>query len=141
MPLTLGTRLGPSEIAGPMANTDYKSVDHYIASQPEANRPILERVRATILKALPGAQEGISYQIPVYKVDGRMVLYFAGWKDHYSIYPLMGLEEIEAELAPYKHSKGTARFSLSQPVPVRLIARIAKLRARASAVRSVKKAK
>jgi uncharacterized protein YdhG (YjbR/CyaY superfamily) len=124
-----------------MANTDYKSVDHYISRQPEAIRPILERVRITLLKALPDAQEGISYQIPAYKVDGRMVIYFAGWKDHYSLYPLSGLDEIETELAPYKHSKGTARFALDKPVPVRLITRIAKLRAKAAAARSVKKAK
>ncbi len=119
-----------------MANTDYKSVDHYIADKPEEIRPVLERVRATIRKALPAAQEGISYQIPVYKVDGRMVIYFAGWKEHYSLYPLMGLEEMESELAPYKRSKGTIRFPLSQRVPVRLIARIAKLRAKAIAARA-----
>ena len=53
----------------------------------EAARPVLERVRATIRKALPRAAEGISYRIPVYRLDGVMVLYFAGFKQHYSIYP------------------------------------------------------
>ena len=57
-----------------MARSDYQSVDHYIAAQPAPARPTLERVRATIRKALPRATEGISYQIPVYKVDGAMVI-------------------------------------------------------------------
>jgi uncharacterized protein YdhG (YjbR/CyaY superfamily) len=68
-----------------MANTDFKSVDEYIASKPEAVRGILERVRSAIRKALPGADEVISYQIPAYKLQGRAVIYFAGWKQHYSV--------------------------------------------------------
>ena len=70
-----------------MAKTDFKSVDEYIASQPEAVQGVLERVRSTIRKAVPGAEEVISYQIPAYKLHGRAVLYFAGWKQHYSLYP------------------------------------------------------
>jgi uncharacterized protein YdhG (YjbR/CyaY superfamily) len=125
-----------------MANTDYKSVDEYIASQPEAVRSVLERVRSTIRKALPGAQELISYQIPAYKLDGGTVLYFAGWKQHYSIYPATAglVAEFKNELAPYKLSKGTIRFPLSQSVPVRLIGRLAKFRAKEAAGRMKAKA-
>ena len=61
------------------------SVAAYIAAQPPAVRPALRKVRAAIRKALPKATEGISYQIPVYKLDGRMVLYFAGFRRHYSL--------------------------------------------------------
>jgi len=120
-----------------MAKTDYKSVDEYIAAQPEALHPILVRVRSAIRKALPGAEEKISYQIPAYKMHGGIVLYFAGWKQHYSIYPAIGrlVEEFKDELAPYELSKGTIRFPLSKPVPVRLIARIAKFRAKEVAAR------
>jgi uncharacterized protein YdhG (YjbR/CyaY superfamily) len=57
-----------------MPRSDYQSVDDYISAQPVPARPVLERVRATIRKALPGATEVISYQIPIYKLDGRMVL-------------------------------------------------------------------
>jgi len=117
-----------------MAKTDFKSVDEYIGSQPEAARAILERVRSTIRKAVPDAQEVISYQIPAYKLHGRPVLYFAGWREHYSLYPA-GPRLVEAfkdELAPYEVSKGTIRFPLSQPVPVELIERIAKFRAKES---------
>ena len=115
-----------------MANTDFKSVDEYIASKPEAVRGILERVRSAIRKALPGADEVISYQIPAYKLQGRAVIYFAGWKQHYSVYPAIGalVDAFKDELAPYEISKGTIRFPLSDPVPVRLIGRIAKFRAK-----------
>ena len=62
-----------------MAKTDFKSVDGYIASQPEAVQGALKRVRSIIRKAVPGAEEVISYKIPTYKLHGRPVLYFAGW--------------------------------------------------------------
>ena len=115
-----------------MAKTAFKSVDEYIASQPEAMRSILRRVRSTIRKAVPGAQEVISYKIPAYKLHGGPVLYFAGWKEHYSLYPATGgvVGAFKDELAPYKVSKGTIRYPLSQPVPVKLIGRIAKFRAK-----------
>lgn len=71
-----------------MAKTDFKSVDEYIASQPEAAQGILESVRAVIRKALPRAEEVISYQIPAFKVDSGAVIYFAGWKEHFSLYPI-----------------------------------------------------
>jgi uncharacterized protein YdhG (YjbR/CyaY superfamily) len=115
-----------------MAKTDFKSVDHYLASQPEAVQGVLERVRSCIRKAVPGAQEVISYQIPAYKLHGRIVLYFAGWKEHYSIYPATAplVAALKDELAPHLFSKGTIRFSLSQRVPLGLIGRIAKFRAK-----------
>jgi uncharacterized protein YdhG (YjbR/CyaY superfamily) len=92
---------------------------------------VLERVRATICKALPGATEGISYQIPIYKLDGAMVLYFAGFQRHYSIYPATArvVTALEKELASSLHSKATIRFPLADAIPTRLITRIAKLRA------------
>jgi len=115
-----------------MAKTDFKSVGEYIATQPENVQAILKRVRSTIRKAVPGAEEGISYQIPAYKLPGGPVLYFAGWKQHYSLYPATErvVEAFKDDLAPYKVTKGTIRFPLSQPVPVKLIERIAKLRAK-----------
>lgn len=125
-----------------MAKTGFKSVDEYIASQPEAVRGILERVRSAIRKAVPGAEEAISYQIPAYKLPGGVVLYFAGWKQHYSLYPATGpvIAAFKDELAPYEVGKGTIRFPLSQPVPVKLIERIAKVRAKEAAERGQTKA-
>src|SRR5438445_3437445 len=114
-----------------MAKTDFKSVNEYIASKPKEVRGILKRVRSTIRKAVPAAEEAISYQIPVYKLNGVPVLYFAGWKHHYSLYPASDalVAAFKHELARYELSKGTIRFPLSEPVPVNLIERIAKLRA------------
>ena len=110
----------------------FTSVDRYIAAQPRAQRAALERVRSTIRKAVPGDEEAISYGIPAYKRHGRPVLYFAAWKEHYSLYPSNDriVAAFREKLARYKLSKGTIRFPLSEPVPVRLIAGIARLRAK-----------
>jgi len=115
-----------------MAKTNFKSVDDYIASQPAAVQSTLEHVRNTIRKAVPEAEEVISYKIPTYKLPGGPVLYFAGWKQHYSLYPASGnvVAALKENLAAYEVKKGTIRFALSQPVPVKLIERIAKLRAK-----------
>ena len=115
-----------------MAKTDFKSIDEYIKSQPGAVQTVLKRVRSTIRKAVPKAEEVISYQIPAYKLQGRPLLYFAGWKEHYSLYPSNArlVAAFKDELAPYEITKGTIRFPLSEPVPVKLIEGIAKFRAK-----------
>jgi uncharacterized protein YdhG (YjbR/CyaY superfamily) len=120
-----------------MAKTDFKSIDEYLAAQPKAVQGILTRVRSTIRKAVPRAEEAISYKIPAYKLHGGVVLYFAGWNEHYSLYPATGrvVATFKDELASYKVSKGTIRFPLSEPVPVQLIGRIAKFRAKEVAER------
>ena len=121
-----------------MAKTDFGSVNEYIASQPAAARRVLKRVRGIIRKAVPEAEEVISYQIPTYKLHGRAVLSFAGWRDHYSLYGATGrvVAAFKDDLAPYELSKGTIRFPLSGPVPVKLIARIAKFRVKEVAERA-----
>jgi uncharacterized protein YdhG (YjbR/CyaY superfamily) len=115
-----------------MAKTDFTSVDEYIASQPEASQSVLQRVRSTIRKAVPDAEEVISYKIAGYKLHGEPVLYFAGWKQHFSLYPITGRLQaaFEKELAAHEVNKSTIRFPLSEPVPVKLIERIAKFRAK-----------
>lgn len=111
--------------------TDHASVDAYLAAQPAPTRAVLARVRAAIRKALPRATEGISYQIPVYKLDGAMVLYLAGFQSHYSIYPATAhlIRTLGPRLAGHLHNKATIRFSLADAIPTALITRIAKLRA------------
>jgi uncharacterized protein YdhG (YjbR/CyaY superfamily) len=121
-----------------MAKTDFKSVTAYIASQPKTVQPVLKRLRAIIQKALPGADEVISYQIPAYKLHGRTVIYFAGFKEHYSLYPVNDrmATAFGDKFAPYELSgKGTIRFPISKPIPVELIGSIAKFRAKAVAER------
>lgn len=115
-----------------MANTDFKSVAEYIATKPKDVQAILRRFRATLSKALPRADEVISYQIPTYKLDGTAVIFFAGWKEHCALYPATAgvVETFKKDLAPYEVRKGTIRFPLSKPVPFKLVERIAKLRAK-----------
>jgi uncharacterized protein YdhG (YjbR/CyaY superfamily) len=115
-----------------MARSGYRSIDEYIATQSEDVQAVLRQVRGAIRKAVPGAQEVISYQIPAFKLASGPVLWFAGWKKHYSLYPATGhiVEAFRDELAPYTVSKGTIRFPLSEPVPVKLIERIARFRAK-----------
>jgi uncharacterized protein YdhG (YjbR/CyaY superfamily) len=116
-----------------MAKTNFKSVDDYIASQPETVQVVLGRVRSVIRKAVPAAEEAISYGIPTYKLRGRAVLYFAGWKQHYSLYPSTArlVAAFREELAPYEvNDKGTIRFPLSGRVPMKLIEALAKFRAK-----------
>jgi len=114
-----------------MAKSSYDSVEAYLAAQPDATRRVLRRVRGAIRKAIPRAEETISYQIPTYKLDGGAVIYFAGWKAHYSLYPASArlVAAFQAELSPYEVRKGTIRFPLSEPVPTELIERITRFRA------------
>ena len=115
-----------------MPKADFRSVDDYIKAQPTAVQGILHCVRSTIRKAIPAAEEVISYKMPAYKLNGTAVIYFAAAKQHYSLYlatkPL--LAEFKDELAPYKLSKGTISFPLSETVPVNLIERVARFRAK-----------
>jgi uncharacterized protein YdhG (YjbR/CyaY superfamily) len=107
------------------------TVDEYIAAQPAAVQPKLEQVRAAIRKAVPEAVEGIGYRMPGYKLYGKPMLYFAGFKEHYSLFAASGtfFSALEDELKGYELRKGTVHFSLAKTVPVKLITRIAKLRA------------
>ena len=125
-----------------MAKTDYKSVDQYIAAQPEDARAVLKRVRGIVKKAVPDAEEAISYQIPGYRHAGSFFLYFSGWKEHYSLYPATDdlVAELKDDIAPYLANKNTMRFDLTDPIPTRLIERIAKLRAKEVAEKAAAKA-
>jgi uncharacterized protein YdhG (YjbR/CyaY superfamily) len=107
------------------------SVDEYIAVQPQEVRPKLEQVRAAIRRAVPEAVEGIGYRMPGYKLRGKPMLYFAGFKEHYSLFAASGtfFAALEDDLQGYEVRKGTIHFPLIKPVPVKLISRIARLRA------------
>src|SRR5688572_20337992 len=98
----------------PVAKTDFKSVDDYIATQPEAAQPALQLARRTILRAVPEAEEAISYQIPTFKLHGTYLIYLAGYKQHYSLYPVTEAlsTKLKDELAPHLSGKGTMRFAL-----------------------------
>ena len=106
----------------------YENVDDYIASQPEHVIPLLQRVRETIKKAAPHAEEVISYSMPAYKLEG-MLVWFAAHSKHIGFYPRgSGIEEFKDELAKYSVSKGTIQFPLDKPLPLSLITKIVKFR-------------
>jgi uncharacterized protein YdhG (YjbR/CyaY superfamily) len=115
----------------------FATVDAYIASFPPETRTILENVRRAMRKAAPETEEAISYGIPTFTLDGRYVIYFAGWKHHIAIYPIpVGDEALARDIAPYRHSKGTLRFPLKEPIPYDLIGRLAAAAVRARVSRN-----
>jgi len=118
------------DFATTMNRAKPQSVYEYILLQPEVAAEKLAVVRSTIRKALPKAEEVISYNMPAYRVLDEVVLYFAGWKQHYSLYPAGPhlVDAFKKELAACKVDKGTIRFSYSVPVPKKLISDIAKFR-------------
>jgi uncharacterized protein YdhG (YjbR/CyaY superfamily) len=118
------------------------TIDEYIAMRPAPTQVVLERVRVTIGKSVPDAEECISYGIPAFRFNGRILLYFAGWTEHYSIYPASDrmVTAFEGALDEYRVSKGTLRFPLEKPIPVKLIGRIAKFRAQELAAHKSAKA-
>jgi uncharacterized protein YdhG (YjbR/CyaY superfamily) len=105
-----------------------ENVDTYIRSFPPNIQEILERIRETIQKAAPGAEECISYQMPAYKLNGILV-YFAAAKNHIGFYPTgSGIEAFKNEFSGYKWSKGAVQFPLDQPMPIELIDRMVRFR-------------
>jgi len=108
---------------------DFNSIDEYIATFPEEIQKILEEMRTTIKAAAPDAREKIGYQIAAFELNDRNLIHFAGWKKHISIYPIpSGTEAFHKEIAPYMDGKGTLKFPLDKPIPLKLISRIVKLR-------------
>jgi uncharacterized protein YdhG (YjbR/CyaY superfamily) len=103
----------------------FTTVEEYIASFPPDVQETLQAVRGAMRKAAPGTEEAISYGIPTFMLDGRYLIYFAGWKHHVSIYPIPdGDDALQRELEPYKAAKGTLRFPLDRPMPLDLIERL-----------------
>jgi uncharacterized protein YdhG (YjbR/CyaY superfamily) len=111
------------------SKNQFKTIDEYIQSFPQAVREQLQELRQTIKEVAPAAEEAIKYQMPTFVLHGNMV-YFAAWKKHISLYPITA--EMEAsleELTRYKTSgKGTIQFPLDQPLPLPLIRKIVAFR-------------
>ena len=103
----------------------YKNVEEYISSFPESTQQLLSQVRETILKHAPEAVESISYGMPAYKLKGKPLVYFAGYKNHIGFYATpAGHTAFAAELAIYKQGKGSVQFPINQPMPLDLIGRM-----------------
>jgi uncharacterized protein YdhG (YjbR/CyaY superfamily) len=106
----------------------FTSIDEYIATCPPQSQERLQQVRDTVKRLVPAASEKISYQIAAFELNGRNLIYFAGWKSHISIYPIPpGDETFNEEIAEYVDGKGTLKFPLDKPLPLRLLKKIIKL--------------
>jgi uncharacterized protein YdhG (YjbR/CyaY superfamily) len=109
------------------------TIDDYIAGFPPDVQAALRQVRATIREAAPDTEEAISYRIPTFNLNGRYLIYFAGFKNHVSVYPApMGAAELADEMALYGSGKGTMKFPLNKPIPLDLIRRIVEFRRKES---------
>jgi uncharacterized protein YdhG (YjbR/CyaY superfamily) len=114
------------------------NIDDYISDFPEDVQKILEQVRLTVSKAAPGAEETISYGMPALRYNGRVIIYFAGYKNHIGFYAtLSGHTEFAKELSNYKQGRGSVQFPLDKPMPLNLIARIVKFRMQQQAEKEV----
>ena len=124
-----------------MKATIANNVDEYIDGFPAETQKLLEQLRSTIIKAAPKAEEGISYQMPAYKLQGVLV-YFAGYKNHIGFYPgAGGVASFEKEIAGYKYAKGSVRFPIDEPIPVKLVTKIVKFRAKQNLEKAAAKAR
>src|SRR5512137_1261088 len=107
-----------------------RNIDEYIAGFPHDFQQILQKIRTTIRRAAPQAEEAISYQMPTFRLEGNLV-HFAAFKNHIGLYPTpSGTEKFREELSPYQTGKGSIRFPLDRPIPYDLIAKIVKFRVR-----------
>jgi uncharacterized protein YdhG (YjbR/CyaY superfamily) len=114
-----------------MTKAKPSDIDSYIAGFPEETQKLLNQVRATIRKAAPGAAEIISYAMPTFTMNGTYLVYFAGWKNHISIYPApTGDVAFKKDFAAFKTNKGTVQFPIDKPMPLGLITKIVKYRIR-----------
>ena len=105
---------------------EFATVDEYIGSFPDEVQHILREVRVTIQGAVPEAGERISYGIAAVTLGRRDLIYFAGWKQHISVYPVPTADaDLTEELTPYLANRGTLKFPLRKPVPYPLIGRVA----------------
>jgi uncharacterized protein YdhG (YjbR/CyaY superfamily) len=104
------------------------TIDDYIAAFPPDVRSILQKIRLTVRKAAPQAEEKISYKIPSFALNGALI-YFAAFKKHIGLYPpVRGDDKLRKEIARYRGEKGNLKFPLDEPIPYKLIARVVKFR-------------
>jgi uncharacterized protein YdhG (YjbR/CyaY superfamily) len=104
------------------------NIDEYIAAFSPQVQSILEKIRLTIRKAAPEAEEKISYRMPAFFLNG-VLIYFAAFKKHIGVYPpVKGDEKLNEEIQPYRGEKGNLRFPFDEAIPYALIGRIVKFR-------------
>jgi uncharacterized protein YdhG (YjbR/CyaY superfamily) len=105
------------------------TVAEYFSALPQETRLVLEKLRKAIRQAAPRAEETISYNIPAFKSNGKMLVWYAAFKKHVGFYPrTSGIAAFKKELAGYKTSKGAIQFPIEKGIPVGLVKEIVKFR-------------
>lgn len=113
-----------------------KTIDEYLAGLSEGKRAALEKLRKDIRAVVPKAEECISYSIPAFRLDGRILVFFGAASKHCSFYPgAHPIEALKEELEAYETSKGTIRFPEDAPLPARLVRKLVKARIAEQAAR------
>jgi uncharacterized protein YdhG (YjbR/CyaY superfamily) len=103
--------------------------EEYLSGFPKETQIALNQIRTSIKNAAPLADEVISYGMPAFKLNGRMLVWIAAYKNHIGLYPMpSAIKAFKKDLAPYKSGKGTLRFPLDCPLPLRLVAKVVKYR-------------
>ena len=105
-------------------------IDEYLADLEEPKRSTLQRLRETILELVPEAEEGISYRLPAFRLDGKVIAGFAAFKNHLSYLPHSGsvLPELQDEVADYETTKGALHFPVDAPLPRALVKKLIDVR-------------
>jgi uncharacterized protein YdhG (YjbR/CyaY superfamily) len=108
-----------------------RDIDEYIAQAPPQARQALTEIRAIVRAVAPDATETIGYSMPAFDLNGKHLVFFAGYERHVGLYPLPGaVEAFGEELKRYKHARGSIQFPLDEPLPVDLIRRMIEYRVR-----------
>jgi uncharacterized protein YdhG (YjbR/CyaY superfamily) len=109
-----------------------EEVDRYLAGVDEPKRSTLQRLRESVLRVVPEAEEGISYGMPAFRVNGKVVAGFAAFKDHLSYLPHSGsvLAQLSDDLAGYTKTKGSLHFPVDEPLPDGLVEKLVTVRLR-----------
>jgi uncharacterized protein YdhG (YjbR/CyaY superfamily) len=115
-------------------------IDAYLAALSPDKRAALQKLRRTIQAAAPDAEECISYQMPAFRHGGRLLVAYAGFTNHCSLFPCGSTKPFAKELARYETSKGTIRFDPKKGLPVSLVRRIVKARIAENAARKKRRA-
>lgn len=111
------------------ASKKFTSFDDYLSSLPAGSKSIARELRSIIKKLVPAAEEGISYNMPGYKLNGKGLIWFAAWKQHIAIYPLTTAMEASIKgLSELKGAKHTLQLPMDQPLPTSLITKMIKFR-------------
>lgn len=110
---------------------NYQNINEYITNLPENKQKLLQSIRQSIHEAVPEAEEAIRYGMPTFRLKNKNMIHFAAFEHHIGLYPTpSGIESFQKDLSIYKQGKGSVQFPLDKPMPLELVKRIAKFRAK-----------